>query len=74
MGSERGTTQCIPGQADEIIGSDVLDDFSLLAWLCLYRTTNSLHASIRAKSLLQLVSKTAFTPRDLKNVVSFLKA
>lgn len=34
---------------------------------------NSLHDSISDKSLLQLVSKTAFTPKDLKNVVSFLK-
>jgi len=35
---------------------------------------NSTQDSTRVKSLLQLVSKTAFTPKDLKNLVSFLKA
>ena len=35
---------------------------------------NSTQDSTRVKSLLQLVSKIAFTPKDLKNLVSFLKA
>jgi hypothetical protein len=63
----------IPGHADEIMGSDKLHLSSSVDWLCLYLLMNSLQDSIRVKSLLELVSKTAFTPKDLKNVVSFLK-
>lgn len=62
----------IPGHADEIIGKEVLHLSSSTDWLCLYLAMNSLQDSIRVKSLLQLVSNTAFTPNDLKNVVSFL--
>ena len=64
---------CIPGHADEIKGSDKLHLSSSVDWLCLYLLINSLQVSTRVKSLLQLVSNTAFTPKDLKNVVSFLK-
>lgn len=63
----------IPGQAEEIIGRGSQDRSSLFKCCCLYRVMNSLQDSINDKSLLQLVSKTAFTPKDLKNVVSFLK-
>lgn len=63
----------IPGHADEIMGRDELHLSSSIDWLYLYLVMNSLQDSIRVKSLLQLVSKTAFTPKDLRNVVSFLK-
>ena len=43
-------------------------------WFCLYLVMNSTQDSTRVKSLLQLVSKIALTPNDLKNLVSFLKA
>lgn len=61
----------IPGQAEAIIGRDDLHVSS--SDIFLYRDMNSLQDSISDKSLLQLVSNTAFTPNDLRNVVSFLK-
>lgn len=64
---------CIPGQADDSMGKDVLHFSSSVEWCCLYREMNALQDSISDKSLLQLVSNTALTPKDLKNVVSFLK-
>jgi hypothetical protein len=63
----------IPGHAEEIMGRDDSNLSLSVNWLCLYLMMNSLQDSIRVKSLLQLVSKTAFTPKDSKNVVSFLK-
>lgn len=63
----------LPGHAEEIIGRGDFDSPLLVHWDCSYRTINSLQDSIRVKSLLQLVSNIAFTPRDLKSVVSFLK-
>lgn len=63
----------IPGHADEIMGKEDLHFSSSTDWLCLYLAMNSLHDSIRVKSLLQLVSNIAFTPNDLKNLVSFFK-
>ena len=65
--------RCIPGHDEESIGSENLLFSSSVAWLCLYRAMNSLQDSISVKSLLQLVSNTAFTPKDFKKVVSFLK-
>lgn len=66
-------SEVVPGHADEIMGREDLHCSSSIPWLCLYLMMNSLQDSIRAKSLLQLVSKTAFTPKDLKKVASFLK-
>lgn len=66
-------SEVVPGHADEIMGRDDLHCSSSIPWLCLYLMMNSLQDSRRAKSLLQLVSKTAFTPKDLKKVASFLK-
>lgn len=63
----------LPGHAEESIGKGGFDSPLLVHWDCLYRSMNSLQDSIRVKSLLQLVSNIAFTPRDLKSVVSFLK-
>lgn len=63
----------LPGHAEDIIGKGGFDSPLPVLWDCLYRTMNSLQDSIRVKSLLQLVSNIAFTPRDLNKVVSFLK-
>jgi hypothetical protein len=60
----------IPGHSDELMGKDDSNLSLSVNWLCLYLMMNSLQASIRVKSLLQLV---AFTTKDLKNVISFLK-
>lgn len=64
----------IPGHADAIIGRLDLLLSSSSNWFCLYLVMNSTQDSTRVKSLLQLVSKIALTPKDLKNLVSFLKA
>lgn len=63
----------IPGHADEIMGKEDWQLLSSVDWLFLYLVMNSLQDSTRVKSLLQLVSNIAFTPNDLKKVVSFLK-
>lgn len=63
----------IPGHADEIMGKEDLHRSASVIWLSLYLAMNSLQDSTRVKSLLQLVSNMAFTPMDLKNVVSFWK-
>lgn len=46
----------------------------LLPPVRLYRSTNSSQDSRRDRSRLQLVSKTAFTPKDLRKPVSFRNA
>lgn len=62
----------IPGHAEDIMGTNDLVLSTPDEWLCLYRVINSLQDSMSTKSLLQQVSNKVFTPRDLKNVVSFL--